>query len=171
MARPILQMGTLRKTPYWELIMIRVFVLACVLAITCNASFANCIVSGASVQSVELSIAGVEKDRWEPIAGKIHRMRLPSGFELGLQIDPATKQKYEELLQKLPAIDELVRITLFDMSQASPVQLSTTWGGTNSIQGFGPRGGANKVAAMSEQIQLWLHKPVCLTKDSLKNRT
>ncbi|MES2898174.1 MAG: hypothetical protein V4723_00530 [Pseudomonadota bacterium] len=150
--------------------MIRTLVLALTLGATCTASFASCMSDGASIQSVELSIVGAAKERWEPVTGKIHRMRLPSGFELGVQIDPATKEKYQQLLEKLPAIDELVKITLFDMRESSPVELSTTWGGTNSIQGFGPRGGANKVAVMPEQVQLWLHKPVCLNRESLKSR-
>jgi hypothetical protein len=53
------------------------------------------------------------------------------------------------------------------MSQPSPQLISTTWGGANSRQGFGPRGGANGVPAMGEQVEMWFHKPVCITPDAV----
>lgn len=46
--------------------------------------------------------------------------------------------------------DELVKIDFYNMSEKSPKLLSPTWGGANSEQGVGPRGGANDVAALGQ---------------------
>ena len=131
--------------------------------LTINVAHANCIRDGARTQSVALSVAGREIDRWDIGSNGIHRVRLPQGFELGLQIEPATPEKYRELLAKTQwrGIDEMVKIVLFDMGTVPPQELSTTWGGANSKQGFGPRGGANGVPRLIDQIELWLHNPVC----------
>lgn len=147
--------------------MFRALLIGCAIAATCLPSAASCFEDGKATESVGLSIAGRQIERWDTVHGKIQRIRLPSGFELGIQIDPTSPEKYRELLARQVGIDELVKITLFDMRHEKPIRLSATWGGSNSIQGFGPRGGANRVAAMSEQIELWLHKPVCVTRASL----
>lgn len=125
--------------------------------------------SGKSSQSVRLAIEGKAHDRWEPAEGHIHQVRLPQGFELGVRIEAATDEKYRELFARRGGrgVDELVKIELYDMSGAKPVLVSSTWGGANSLQGFGPRGGANGVPALGEQIELWLHKPYCVTPERL----
>lgn len=138
-----------------------------IFASTSFAAFASCTNDGKSSQSVTLSVAGKQLDRWEPIAGQIHRVVLPAGFELGLQIEPATAEKYRELLKRVRSVDELVKITLLDGKDSAAKALSVTWGGTNSRQGFGPRGGANRVVEMGDQVDLWLHKPVCITLESV----
>lgn len=133
---------------------------------------ASCSADGTRTQTVTISVEGRTLERWEPNAGEIHRVTLPAGFELGIQIDPADDEKYRELLARhnLRGIDELVKIVLFDMVPSPPVELSTTWGGVNSKQGFGPRGGANGVPQMRDQAELYFHKPVCVTPETLKTK-
>jgi len=49
---------------------------------------------------VYLSVEGKQVERWTPTPGEIHRARLPGGFVVGIQIDPATPEKYRETLDK-----------------------------------------------------------------------
>jgi hypothetical protein len=142
---------------------------ACVAAGATNVS-ASCLASGVSTQSVSLSSGGKNIERWQVKPDEIHRNRLANGFELGLKIEPATTEKYAELFErtKSKAFDELVKISVYDMGGAEPKLLTHTWGGANSKQGYGPRGGADGVPAIGEPgIELWLHKPACVTKDDL----
>ena len=138
-----------------------------------NSAYANCPQDGGRTQSVELSVGDRQIDRWDVTSSETHRVRLPQGFELGLQIAPATAEKYRELLAKTKwrGMDELVKVTLLDMSTMPPQELSTTWGGANSKQGFGPSGGANRVPKLIDQIELWFHKPVCVTADKIPAST
>jgi hypothetical protein len=140
---------------------------ACLVGAT-NLAFASCTTDGKTSQAAFLSVEGKTIERWEPIGSELHRVKLPQGFELGLRIEPATPEKYRESFARFPkpAIDELVKIDLFDVSGATPVNVSTTWGGANSRQGFGPRVGANGVPVI---IELWLHKPTCVTPDMVAN--
>lgn len=144
---------------------------AAVALLAMGAAQANCSRDGVASQAVSLTVEDRQVDRWEVTSSEIHRVRLPQGFELGLRIEPATPAKYRELLEKtrMRAIDELVKITLFDMSTQPPQELSTTWGGANSRQGFGPRGGANGVPKMVDQVLLWFHKPACVTAGTIAN--
>ena len=145
-------------------LMIGLFIVAC-------AARAECMKDGTPSLAVWLSVEGRNLDRWEPVAGQIHRLRLPHGTELGIQIDPTTEEKYRDLLTRAPwrGVVELVKITLYEMSGPAPVTMTSTWGGINSKQGYGPRGGADN-APLSDQIELWLHKPVCVTLENLKSR-
>ena len=131
------------------------------------AASASCMKDGTRTQSVWLSSEGKQLERWEPVPGEIHRARLPGGFVVGIQIDPATPEKYRELLSKVRAFDEIVKISIYDANSDTPTLLSTTWGGANSKQGFGPRGGANGIPQLGDQIELWLHYPLCVTSESL----
>lgn len=147
--------------------MIRAFILGCTLATTSMSTLASSMLECAPVESVELSIGGVAVERWEAQPGKIHRLRLPSGFELGIQVDPATAERYGELLSKVRSVDELVKVSVFDMRGPQPAKVTGTWAGANSIQIFGPRGDAATPGMLPEQISLWLHKPACITRESL----
>ncbi|MBL8518775.1 MAG: hypothetical protein JNM76_17555 [Betaproteobacteria bacterium] len=148
--------------------LVHCFVLASLVLIPGWAA-ANCWQAGTPAQTVRLSAEGMQDVRWTPVKGETHAVTLPNGFRIGLLIEPATREKYRELLAKpdTKGTDELVRIQLFDLSGAQPKLLSNTWGGANSRQGFGPKGGANGVPAMGQQIELWLHKPVCITAETL----
>ena len=128
---------------------------------------ASCMADGTRTQSVSLSVEGKRLERWQPTPGEIRRTRLPGGFVVGVQIDPATPEKYRELLSKARAMDELVKISIYDANADTPRLLSTTWGGANSKQGFGPRGGANGIPALGDQIELWFHYPVCVTPETI----
>ena len=144
-----------------------VFILATLL--TMSGAYASCVRDGGRTQGVTLFVEGRQIDRWDVTSSDVHSVRLPQGFELGLQIEPATPEKYRELLAKTKwrSVDELVKITLLDMSTTPPQELSTTWGGANSKQGFGPRGGANGVPKLIDQIELWFHNPVCVGAGSI----
>ena len=150
-----------------------IFVLALVGAITFlgqSATYAECHKDGQRTQMVWLSSGNKPIDRWEVNGTEIHRTRLANGFELGLRIEPATPETYRELLARhpAPAISELVKISVFDMSGVNPKLLTTTWGGANSRQGYGPRGGADRVEAIGDPgIELWLHKAVCVNADEI----
>jgi hypothetical protein len=135
-----------------------------------SASWASCMIDGRASQGVWLTVEGKHLERWEPVGSEIHRVRLPKGFELGVKIEPATQEKYRELFARhsMRGIDEAVKIDLYDMSDsAAPKLISTTWGGANSKQGFGPRGGANAVPVMGEQVEFWFHKSVCVTPETV----
>jgi len=134
--------------------------------------FGSCDKDGTSTQTVWLSVEGRDIDRWQPVMGEIHRIRLPSGYNLGIRLDPTTDEKYREVLTRSQwrGIDEMVKITLLDMSGREPTSVSTTWGGVNSKQGFGPQGGANAPPQLRDQIELWFHKPQCVTLETLARR-
>jgi hypothetical protein len=151
--------------------MMRGFTLSIGLLIVACGVQAECTKDGTPSLTVWLSIEGRNFDRWEPVAGQIHRLRLPHGSELGIEIDPTTEEKYRALLTGSPwrGVDELVKITLFEMSGPAPVTMTSTWGGVNSKQGYGPRGGTDN-APLSDEIELWLHKPLCVTLENLKSR-
>lgn len=145
---------------------------ALALLASATAAHAGCWQDGVGTQRVTLMSEGKRLDSWEPKGDEIRTVRLPAGFQLGIQTPPATPEKYRELFDRhasIKGMDELVKIDLYDMSVVPPVLLSTTWGGANSIQGFGPRGGANGVPAMVDQVELHFHKPVCITPEKLKS--
>jgi hypothetical protein len=141
----------------------------CVL-VSIGSATASCYSSGESIQAVWLSSGGNNIERWEVSAPAIHRTKLSNGFELGLKIEPAAAEKYREWHNKFKqkAIDEMVKISVYDMSGAEPKLLTNTWGGANSRQGYGPRGGADSVPAIGEPgIELWLHKPTCVKVEDI----
>ena len=67
--------------------MIRTLLISCTLAVACVPSFASCFKNGITAESVSLSIGGSQIEHWDTVHGKIHRIRLPSGYELGVQVD------------------------------------------------------------------------------------
>lgn len=148
----------------------RGFILALLVLGFASNAYTSCMTDGARTQYVALYVEGKKIEAWQPVAGQVHRVKLPQGFELGLLIDPATEEKYRELFNRHPTmrgIEELVKIVLLDMSASPPAELSLTWGGVNSRQGFGPRGGANGVPQLVDQISLDFHKPLCVTPETL----
>lgn len=158
-----------------------IFALGCIsVGFGASSAVASCLTTGERTQSVSLSSGGKDIEEWEVNSNEIHRTRMANGFQLGLQIEPATAEKYGELLKTAekygellkntnpPAYDELVKISLYDMRGATPKLLTSTWGGANSKQGYGPRGGADSVKAIGEPgIVLWLHKAVCVKSEDL----
>lgn len=116
------------------------------------------------VQSVTLLSGKTELEKWNVVPGEIRPITLTNGFKLGLQIEPASEEKNREFAEKMqdhPPV-ELVKISLYDLTGPHAKQLSHTFGGTNSLQGYGPKGGADAVIEIGEPgILLDLKKPTC----------
>ena len=142
--------------------MMKVVVLAVALLLGAHeVQASSCITDGKPIQTVSLSHGGKDLGRWSPKSGYVHRVELSDGFMLGIRVEPATEQKYLELLSKLPAVAELVKIELYDLKHSESTPISHSWGGANSKQGFRPNG---------QKIELWFHKPVCITRETLARR-
>jgi hypothetical protein len=121
--------------------------------------------TGLSQQMVILSVGDQYLAHWSVVAGETRPVVLPNGFRLGIKIGPASREEYAEWARGLDVqyLPEMVEITLFDLTTAVPRELTHTWGGANSLQGYGPGGGADRVDAVgSPGIMLFLHKPNCV---------
>jgi hypothetical protein len=131
-----------------------------------GSSFA-CDESGNRTQRVYASSEGVRLKDWVVTSSEIEAIEMPNGFKLGISIEPASPAKYASL--KSDHVPELVRIALFDMaSEGNPQELTYTWGGANSIQGYGARGGADRVDQLGQAgITLTLLHPVCVQARTL----
>lgn len=120
--------------------------------------------TGEREQKVVLERSGKRVSAWPVVAGETKQVDLPNAFRLGVSVEPATPEKYGEMRAAFRYVPELVKITLFDMSTQPPRRLTTTWGGANSIQGYGASGGADRVVELGDPgITLILQKPVCVT--------
>ncbi|MFD2366912.1 hypothetical protein [Pseudoduganella sp. GCM10020061] len=116
------------------------------------------------VQSVTVSSGKSELMRWDVVPGEVRPVKLPNGFELGLQIEPAPEEKNRAFEKAFPdrAPAELLKIALFDLTQRQPRLITYTYGDTNSLQGYGPRGGAARAVEVGEPgILLTLKKQAC----------
>lgn len=117
-----------------------------------------------NAQSVAVSIGEVEVAHYEVVPSEIHRLALPNGFPLGLKIEPASTEKTQEIARKSEghAPAEWVKISLYDLRNNPPKELTHTWGAANSYQGYGPAGGADRVTEIGEPgIELKLSKQKC----------
>ena len=99
-------------------------------------------------QMVVLSVNGKDINTWTVKSDEVKSVTLPNGFKLGVKIEPADQEFYKKQAEKLKFVDESVKITLFNVSGDSPKLLTYTWGGTNSIQGYGAKGGADRVVEL-----------------------
>jgi len=119
--------------------------------------------TGERQQHVFLSWGGQQLVNWEVRPGEVKQISLPNGFELGLALDEPASDVYERQVERHDFVGELVEIKLFDVGSKEPQLLSRTYGGTNSLQGFGAQGGANQAGELGDPgILLTLLKPVCL---------
>ncbi|MFP4207439.1 MAG: hypothetical protein ACLFSC_02195 [Wenzhouxiangella sp.] len=124
--------------------------------------------TGERQQHVFLSWNGQQISEWMVTNGEMQQISLPNGFELGVSLDEPGPDVYEQQADRNAYVWELVEIKLFDLSAEEPQLLSRTYGGTNSRQGFGARGGANRVSELGDPgILLTLLKPVCLESKSV----
>jgi hypothetical protein len=117
-----------------------------------------------NVQSVVVSSGKTEVAHYDVVSPKIYRLTLPNGFALGLQIEPASAEQNQEIVKKSEgrAPAEWVKISLYDLRNNQSKRLTYTWGPTNSYQGYGPAGGADRVVEIGEPgIELKLSKPQC----------
>jgi hypothetical protein len=94
---------------------------------------------------------------WEVTGREPREIKLPTGFRLGVAISPAPREIYlraDEWAGEF--MHELVTIQLFDMGSSPPKQLYKTYGGSSSLQVYGPMGSATK------EVELFLQRPVCV---------
>lgn len=118
--------------------------------------------SGTREQHVYLSWDSQTVTDWVVASDSIKAVTLPNGFALGVKIEEPEQEKYAELSDKLRYVPEMVKISLFDLSANEPRLLTYTYGGANSLQGYGARGGADRVDELGTPgVLLTLLKPVC----------
>jgi hypothetical protein len=121
--------------------------------------------TGVSQQTITLSVGDQYLAHWTVVAGETREVVLPNGFRLGIKIEPASQEEYADLARRMEAryVPEMVEITLFDLTTPVTSELTHTWGGANSIQGYGPHGGADRVDAVgSPGVTLLLNKANCV---------
>lgn len=118
--------------------------------------------TGARVQRVVLEWNHQHVETWAVKDEGVHSVVLPNGVKLGVQIEARQIYKHEQSKGTFKYAPEMVKISLFDMSGSEPKRLTSTYGGSNSIQGFGAKGGADSVAMLGDPgVKLTLLKPVC----------
>ncbi|MCA9233265.1 MAG: hypothetical protein KDA57_21655 [Planctomycetales bacterium] len=129
-------------------------------AVACDAK------TGERQQHVHLSWNGKSVADWVVGSEAPKSVELPNGVKLGVSVTDAPSSKYEGRKSDptaSPHTPELVKLQLYDMSQNPPLELSHTWAGANSIQGFGAAGGADRVIEFGTPgIEMILLKPVCI---------
>ena len=118
--------------------------------------------TGERTQRVYAASGGVDLKAWVVSSSKIETVEMPNGFKLGVSIEPADAAKYNSMQSGYAP--ELVQITLFDVAaDGNPRKLASTWGGANSVQGYGAQGGADRIAQLgNEGVTLTLLRPVCV---------
>lgn len=129
-----------------------------------SAANARCSEDGQRSQLVHAMWGARQLDFWTVNPDEIHRVLMPNGFDVGIKIDNETREAYARVLPKhFAASDELVRISLYDMTGTEPRQLTFTYGGANSLQGYSDKGGADRVVELGHPgLTLFLRKPVCV---------
>lgn len=137
---------------------------AALLCLASSPAFACDPVTGEREQRVFLEWNGARVDDWTVADAGPRRVELPNGFVLGVAIEPADEAKYVRLAEQQRRVPELVKITLSDLGTTPARELTHTWGGANSIQGYGALGGADRVVELGDPgIRLVLLNPVCAT--------
>jgi hypothetical protein len=117
-----------------------------------------------ATQQIQATVKDKVIDQWSGTSDTIRSVSLENGFKLGIKIEETSREKYEAYLErtKQTKVAELVRISLYDMTGTAPRKITSTWGGTNSKQGYGPRGGADRVDEVGESgILFVLSKANC----------
>ncbi|MFM7295379.1 MAG: hypothetical protein ACKO1K_11310 [Burkholderiales bacterium] len=115
-------------------------------------------------QLIRLSVSGAQIDDWSGTSDRVRSVTLPNGFKLGVKIEEASREMYAKWTQRTSATThpEMVRISLYDLTEAVPRLITRTWGGANSKQGYGPKGGADRVDEVGNPgILFTLSKPSC----------
>lgn len=125
--------------------------------------------TGERDQRVALDWNGQSVAAWTVEYGAIKTVTLPNGVAFGVRLDPPEQEKLQSLASHWDHVPEMVKISLFDLGAPEPVELTYTYAGTNSIQGYGADGGADNVALLGDRgITMTLLKPVCLASASSK---
>jgi hypothetical protein len=125
-------------------------------ALSCNSK------TGLPTQSAEFMTQGKIIKSLEFNDSSIKTITMPNGFLLGVVIEPATDEHHAELAESWNHVPEMVKITLYDMTSKTPRQLTQTWGGASSLQGYGEKGGADRVVELGNPgLLIILQKSVC----------
>ncbi len=122
---------------------------------------ANC----SAEQLVEVKAGELHLATWRGTSDEVHAMALPNNFLLGLKVEQASRERHQAYLKqtKSTTAPALLRISVYDLSTDKPRLMTQTFGGVNSLQGYSPRGGADRVDEVGEPgITLRLHKQTCL---------
>lgn len=122
-------------------------------------------------QQIKLTVGDALVEQWSGTTDKIRTVVLPNNFKLGVKIEESSREKYEELMRRMrgKSVPELVKISLYDMTTSAPRKMTHTWGGANSLQGYGPKGGADRVDEVgSPGILFTLSKPTCTGAKALE---
>ena len=93
--------------------------------------------SGLRKQMIYLESAGETIEFWEMVPGQIKSVKLPDDSVVGISATPAKDEKYRDQSKGQKFVPELVEIRIFDMSGLEPKETNMSWGGANSVQGFG----------------------------------
>jgi len=119
-------------------------------------------------QQIGLSFEGQPLDRWTGTSASMRAYPLANGFVLGLKVEQAPREIYARDFAPSPDTQpEWVKISIYDASSKQPRYLTSTYGGSNSEQGYSARGGADRVDELgSKGIKLSLSKPECKIKQA-----
>lgn len=114
-------------------------------------------------QQVGLSYAGQQLGSWTGTSATMHTYTLTNGFVLGLKVEQAPREIYARDFARSPqAQAEWVKISLYDAGSKQPRYLTSTYGSSNSQQGYSAKGGADRVDELGDKgIRLSLSKPEC----------
>lgn len=156
--------ATLDSSPEWEIPMTRAIFLSIFIA-TSLASFSSFACDRDTGERRQHAFVYWEGDlvhAWSASPGAVESITLPTGFELGVELTNPPRQFYADYSERAEHVPEMVQIRLLDLSDDEPEELSRTYAGSNAVQGFGIRGGANKVSELGDPgIRLTLIRPVC----------
>ena len=118
-----------------------------------------------AVQSIEVKVGDKQIAAWKGLSDEMHSMVMANGFKLGLKVEAASRESYDQWLKrsKSQTMPEMLRISVYDLSNDKPRLITYTYGGANGRQGYTPKGGAARVDEVGEPgITLHLHKQICL---------
>ena len=129
-------------------------VLAALLAANHSSGAAAADAAACDAQVIALSWNGQPVTRWVAEEDAIKRVELPNGFPLGIMIGPDLEDR----------AGPFVKITLYALDGPEPRKLTSTFGGKNSRQGYGARGGADRVVELGDPgISMTLSRSECRT--------
>jgi hypothetical protein len=144
--------------------MINRLIIAILVLLYANASYGTlgCDNNGISNQTVYATEGNTQIGAWMP-REEIHKLTLKNEFNLGIKIEAVSSEYYAAKFKENEYVPELVKITLYDLDSTNPKELTYTYGGANSVQGFSAIGGADKVVELGEVgLTLNLIKHVCV---------
>ncbi|NMP31053.1 hypothetical protein HII17_05695 [Thalassotalea sp. M1531] len=144
--------------------MINRIIIAILVLLFANASYGalGCDSNGIRNQTVYATEGNTQIGSWMP-GEEIYKLTLKNEFNLGIKIEAVPSEYYAAKFKEHEYVPELVKITLYDLDSTNPKELTHTYGGANSVQGFSAIGGADKVVELGEAgLTLNLIKHVCV---------